>query len=279
MAPIPLVAGLAGGFFAYSVAEALGLWVATPGRADAHEALVPAVVAKRPSVLVSHCDRLVAFAVEALFRPCLARTPSAEKPAKRLAMSVLARRELALSAVHPGASVASTRPCVASQTDGSSVLLPNHSVRPPPLVRSARGTDISFHTAPFRVFYCRATTPLRKAPAFTRSTPLPFTQHSNILQNVRMLYTRNMKTAQQLERHLKGVANHWRIEILYTIDKHDGLTLDQVAQEVGGNLKTIAVHTQKLVQAGLVNKKYRGRAVAHSLSPYGKRMLKLLLSF
>jgi predicted MarR family transcription regulator len=44
-------------------------------------------------------------------------------------------------------------------------------------------------------------------------------------------------------------------------------------------LKTIAVHTQKLVQAGLVNKTYRGREVAHSVSPYGETFLAFIKTF
>lgn len=88
-----------------------------------------------------------------------------------------------------------------------------------------------------------------------------------------------MKTSQQLERHFKGIANHWRIEILLLVNKSDGLSLDQIAKELGGNLKTIGEHTRRLVHAGLLNKKYRGREVAHSLSPYGKRIFKLMQSF
>ncbi len=79
-----------------------------------------------------------------------------------------------------------------------------------------------------------------------------------------------IKTAQQLERHFKGVANHRRIEILRLVATRDGVTLEDIADFLDCNFKTISEHTRKLVQAGLIDKKYQGRAVAHSLSPYGK---------
>jgi len=87
------------------------------------------------------------------------------------------------------------------------------------------------------------------------------------------------KNPKQIERHLKGVANHWRIEILFLVDQEDGITLDGICQAVKGNTKTISEHTRKLVQAGLVNKKYSGRGVSHSLSPYGKYFIKFLRTF
>lgn len=87
------------------------------------------------------------------------------------------------------------------------------------------------------------------------------------------------KTSKQMERHLKGVANHWRIEILFLVSERDGITLDGICEELKGNIKTISEHTKKLVQSGLVNKKRDGRGVHHSLSPYGKRFLKFIKSF
>lgn len=82
-----------------------------------------------------------------------------------------------------------------------------------------------------------------------------------------------------MERHLKGVANHRRIEILFIVAERSGITLDGICQATGGNSKTLSEHTKKLTQAGLINKTYIGRGVAHSLSPYGRRFLKFLKSF
>ncbi len=88
-----------------------------------------------------------------------------------------------------------------------------------------------------------------------------------------------IKTAKQIERYFKGAANHWRIEILLFVDKTDGVILDEITKKLQGNFKTISEHTKKLVQAGLLNKKYQGRRVLHSLSPYGQRFVTFIKTF
>jgi predicted transcriptional regulator len=88
-----------------------------------------------------------------------------------------------------------------------------------------------------------------------------------------------MKTSKQLERHFKGIANHWRIEILLLVEKNEGISVEQIAQELNGNFKTISQHTRYLVQAGLLRKKYQGRQVVHFLSPYGKIIVNFIKSF
>ena len=87
------------------------------------------------------------------------------------------------------------------------------------------------------------------------------------------------KTAKQMERHLKGMANHYRIEILLLIANHEGITLENIIETLGANPKTLGEHTRRLHQAGLVNKKYRGKFVEHTLSPYGKTFVRFLKSF
>lgn len=88
-----------------------------------------------------------------------------------------------------------------------------------------------------------------------------------------------VKTAKQMERHLKGMANHYRIEILLLVAERDGITLEDIVETIGANEKTLGEHTRRLVVAGLVNKKYRGKFVEHTLSPYGKSFVKFLQSF
>lgn len=87
------------------------------------------------------------------------------------------------------------------------------------------------------------------------------------------------KTAKQMERHLKGMANHYRIKILLYIADNDGATLDGIVTALGANEKTLGEHTRRLTVAGLVNKKYRGKFVEHTLSPYGKTFVSFLKSF
>ena len=88
-----------------------------------------------------------------------------------------------------------------------------------------------------------------------------------------------VKTAKQMERHLKGMANHYRIEILLLVAKSNGLTLEEIIETIGANEKTIGEHTRRLHQAGLINKIYRGRFVEHTVSPYGKMFANFLRSF
>ncbi|MCG2809655.1 MAG: hypothetical protein L6275_04965 [Candidatus Portnoybacteria bacterium] len=88
-----------------------------------------------------------------------------------------------------------------------------------------------------------------------------------------------VKTAKQMERHLKGIANHYRIEILLLVGECDDMTLDDITKSLGANGKTIGEHTRRLCQAGPLNKKYRGKFVEHTLSPYGKKFVRFLKAF
>lgn len=82
-----------------------------------------------------------------------------------------------------------------------------------------------------------------------------------------------------MERHLKGIANHYRIEILLLLAEREGITLEDIVETLGANEKTLGEHTRRLYQAGLINKKYRGKFVEHTLSPYGKEFVQFLKSF
>ena len=88
-----------------------------------------------------------------------------------------------------------------------------------------------------------------------------------------------MKTVKQLERYFKGAANHRRLEILILLSKREAMVLEDIAESLDCNIKTISEHTRRLVQAGLLNKKYTGRFVEHSLSPYGKIFVNFLSKF
>jgi len=83
------------------------------------------------------------------------------------------------------------------------------------------------------------------------------------------------KTAKQMERHLKGMANHYRIEILLLVASREAITLEGIIEAIGANEKTLGEHTRRLY----INKKYRGKFVEHTLSPYGKIFVNFLRSF
>ncbi|KKP79519.1 MAG: hypothetical protein A2271_01590 [Candidatus Moranbacteria bacterium RIFOXYA12_FULL_35_19] len=100
-----------------------------------------------------------------------------------------------------------------------------------------------------------------------------------MLAKKRQKIEKNIKTPKQMERHLKGMANHHRIEILLIISDDKGITLDGIIEKIKANPKTIGEHTRRLYQAGLVNKKYQGNFVKHTLSPYGKIFVQFLKTF
>ncbi len=87
------------------------------------------------------------------------------------------------------------------------------------------------------------------------------------------------KDAKQLERHFKGVANHHRINILRLIAKRGPISVEDIAEALDCNMKTISEHTRRLVHAGLINKKYKGRMVLQTLSPYGIVIHTFILTF
>ena len=87
------------------------------------------------------------------------------------------------------------------------------------------------------------------------------------------------KTPKQMERHLKGAANHRRIEILFLVADNEGITVEEISKKLGCNMKTISDHIIRLDRSGLINKFYKGRTVIHNLSPYGKIFHKFLTTF
>ena len=57
------------------------------------------------------------------------------------------------------------------------------------------------------------------------------------------------------------------------------MTLEDIIKTLDANGKTIGEHTRRLHIAGLVDKKYRGKFVEHTLSPYGKTFVHFLEAF
>jgi len=93
------------------------------------------------------------------------------------------------------------------------------------------------------------------------------------------VWRKSSKAQSSLSGHFKGIANHYRIAILLLVRKADGYTVEDLTKALDANFKTISQHTRSLVQAGLLNKKYRGRQVLHSLSPYGNYIVRFIENF
>jgi DNA-binding transcriptional ArsR family regulator len=85
-----------------------------------------------------------------------------------------------------------------------------------------------------------------------------------------------MLKPRQLERIVKGFANHRRIEILFLLDKKPELSVNEISETLKINFKTASEHIRRLAIAGLVLKRNQGANVRHKLSSTGKTILKFL---
>lgn len=96
---------------------------------------------------------------------------------------------------------------------------------------------------------------------------------------MRVWYNWGMKNSKQIEKHIKGIANHRRIDILLLVAGNPNLSVEDISKNLNCNFKTISGHILKLVQSGLVDKNYNGRELFHVLSPYGKIFVKFIENF
>jgi len=84
------------------------------------------------------------------------------------------------------------------------------------------------------------------------------------------------KDYRRLERIIKGVANHRRIQILELLEKTPELSLQEISETLNINFKTASEHLRRLAIAGLVRKRSQGASVRHKLTKRGKDILKFL---
>ncbi len=87
---------------------------------------------------------------------------------------------------------------------------------------------------------------------------------------------RNKDSYRSVAQIMKGVANHFRVEILALLHNFPNRTLWEITESLDCNFRTISEHTRKMAQAGLVIKQYRGVSVHHRLTRLGERVLKFL---
>ena len=85
-----------------------------------------------------------------------------------------------------------------------------------------------------------------------------------------------MKKPRQLERIVKGFANHRRIEIMELLAKAPELSVMEISDELHINFKTGSEHIRRLAIAGLVMKRNDNKNVRHKLTYSGGVVLKFL---
>jgi len=85
-----------------------------------------------------------------------------------------------------------------------------------------------------------------------------------------------MRKTRELERIIKGAANHRRIEILMLLEKEPELSVFEISDTLRINFKTGSEHIRRLAIAGLVMKRSDGNSVRHALTGRGQSILKFL---
>lgn len=77
----------------------------------------------------------------------------------------------------------------------------------------------------------------------------------------------------KLERILKGVASHRRIEMLGLLKQEPELSVEDIAEKLRIGYPNAAEHIRKLAIAGLVAKRHEGASVRHKLTTRGESVL------
>ena len=79
--------------------------------------------------------------------------------------------------------------------------------------------------------------------------------------------------SRQLERVVKGFANHRRLDILELLQQKPELSVEDIAERLSIGYENASDHIRKLAIAGLLLKRYQGREVRHRLTERGEAAL------
>lgn len=85
-----------------------------------------------------------------------------------------------------------------------------------------------------------------------------------------------MLKPRQLERIVKGFANHRRIQILLLLADEPELSVQEISSKLNINFKTASEHIRRLSISGIVLKRNQGSSVRHKVSSSGNNILKFL---
>lgn len=84
------------------------------------------------------------------------------------------------------------------------------------------------------------------------------------------------KTSRELERIVKGFANHNRLKILELLGKEPNLSVQEISDKLKSDFKNISAHITKMAIAGLVSKRNEGNIIHHNLTKRGKAILQFV---
>ncbi len=77
-----------------------------------------------------------------------------------------------------------------------------------------------------------------------------------------------------IEKIIKGFANHRRIEVMSLLAKTPELSNIEIAEKLNIDFRTTGEHMRKLTLTGLVMKRNEGHSVRYKLTKLGNRALK-----
>ncbi len=84
------------------------------------------------------------------------------------------------------------------------------------------------------------------------------------------------KTNRELERIIKGFANHRRLQVLELLYKEPELSVQEVSEKLKTEFKNISAHINKMAIAGLLMKRNEGNMIRHKLTNRGKSILQFV---
>ena len=84
------------------------------------------------------------------------------------------------------------------------------------------------------------------------------------------------KTNRELERIVKGFANHRRLQVLKLLYQEPELSVQEISDKLKSAFKNISAHINKMAIAGLVMKRSEGNMVRHKLTNRGRTILKFV---
>lgn len=84
------------------------------------------------------------------------------------------------------------------------------------------------------------------------------------------------KTNRELERIIKGFANHRRLQILELLKREPELSVQEISEKTKSEFKNISAHINKMAVAGLVMKRSDSKSIRHKLTKRGIIILKFV---
>jgi DNA-binding transcriptional ArsR family regulator len=82
-----------------------------------------------------------------------------------------------------------------------------------------------------------------------------------------------LQIIRRLELLTRGVAHRHRIRALFALDKGTPLTLEELSIVLETDYRNAGQHVRKMHRAGLIDKRYRGHSVLHSITEEGRRFI------